>query len=153
MRPARMFRFASAFQLSVGALLVCGSQIYAQRLVDPRVDPRIAARAAARAALAAQAPRAATANPLPKAAGTFITFDAPGGCETPASFPACTDPVAINPAGEILGYSVDANGMAHGFLRHSSGTFTSFDVPGADVLQLCSRAKVGVDDRKFSLSQ
>lgn len=67
---------------------------------------------------------------LPEAAGTFITFDAPGACGTPV-FPGCTYPVAINPAGVILGYSVDANGMPHGFLRDSSGTFTSFDVSGA----------------------
>jgi hypothetical protein len=68
---------------------------------------------------------------LPQAPGTFITFDAPGGCQTPASFPGCTTPVAINPRGEILGYNVDANGIAHAFLRDSKGTFTSFDVPGA----------------------
>jgi hypothetical protein len=30
-----------------------------------------------------------------------------------------------------LGYSVDANGIPHGFVRDRSGTFTSFDVPGA----------------------
>ena len=68
---------------------------------------------------------------LPEAAGTFITFDAPGACRTPGTSPGCTDAVAINPAGGILGYSVDANGMPHGFLRDSNGTFTSFDVPGA----------------------
>jgi len=74
---------------------------------------------------------AAATVALGKTAGTFITFDAPGGCQTPASFPGCTTPVAINPRGEILGYNVDANGLAHAFLRDSSGAFTSFDVTGA----------------------
>jgi hypothetical protein len=128
MTRMKPFRFASALQISVSALLVCGSQSYGQHLVDPRTDPRIAARAA-RARLA-QDPRPAAATPLPKAAGTFIAFDA-GACQTPGSFPGCTDPVAINNAGEILGYSVDANGIPHGFLGDSRGTFTIFDVPGA----------------------
>jgi hypothetical protein len=119
MKRTPKLRVARAPQIAVAALLVCGLPAYGQRL-----EPRMAA-----ASAAAQSPQPATATPLPQAAGTFMTFDAPGACGTP-SFPGCTDPVAINPAGEILGYSVDANGIPHGFLRDTNGTFTSFDVPG-----------------------
>src|SRR5262249_49649438 len=85
MTPIKLSRFASAFQLSVAALLVCGSQTYAQRVVDPRhLPPHLPARPA----LTAHPPPVATGTPLLEAVGTFITFDAPGGCETPASFPA-----------------------------------------------------------------
>jgi hypothetical protein len=45
--------------------------------------------------------------------GTFITFNAPGA-GTGASQGTC--PFAINPAGEITGYCVDANETFHGFL-------------------------------------
>ena len=92
------------------------------------------------AAAAAQSGQLTTAAALPAAAGTFITFDAPGACATAGTQPGCTEAVAINPAGTILGYSVDANGMPHGFLRDRDGTFTSFDVPGAVVYSLAFEA-------------
>jgi hypothetical protein len=123
MKPTQKLRVARALQIAVAALLVCGLPAYGQRL-DPRMAP-----AAAQAA-AVQGAQPAPATPLPQAAGTFMTVDPPGACRTASSFPGCTDPVAINPAGEILGYSVDANGIPHGFLRDTHGTFTSFDVPG-----------------------
>ncbi len=128
MKPASLFRLASAFPISVAALLVCGSPIYGQRPAGPRTGPRMA-RAAVTSNLAPDQ-RSAAAIPLAQAAGTFLTFDA-GPCQTPPSFPGCTDPVAINNAGDVLGYSVDADGLPHGFLRDKSGTFTMFDVPGA----------------------
>src|SRR5262249_21383789 len=78
---------------------------------------------------------AATTSQLPSAPGTFVSFDAPGACKS-AVFPGCTAALAINPVGEILGYSVDSNGVPHGFLRGSNGTFTSFDVPGAEFSSL-----------------
>jgi hypothetical protein len=68
---------------------------------------------------------------LPETPGTFITFDAPGACEKPSFPPGCTIAVAINPAGDILGYSVDASGIEHGFLRDGRGTFNPFNVQGA----------------------
>jgi hypothetical protein len=55
----------------------------------------------------------------PKA--TISTFDPPG------STPPQTYPQAINPAGVIVGYYIDAGGIPHGFLRARDGTFPSFD--------------------------
>src|SRR3974390_735035 len=34
-------------------------------------------------------------------------------------------------SGAIVGYYVDADGMAHGFIRNVDGNYTTFDVPGA----------------------
>jgi hypothetical protein len=61
--------------------------------------------------------------------GTVNTFDAPGVCTTTCFFQG-TFAVSINPEGEILGVYNDANGVNHGFLRASDGTFTTFDPPG-----------------------
>ena len=55
--------------------------------------------------------------------GTFITFNPPGS--------EFTAPFAINPAGAITGYYVDANFGVHGFVRAADGTFTTFDPPGS----------------------
>jgi hypothetical protein len=52
-------------------------------------------------------------SPGPKAAGTFITFDAPGAGTSPLQG---TAPLGITPAGEIMGLYVDANRLVHGFL-------------------------------------
>src|SRR5580698_4527971 len=57
--------------------------------------------------------------------GTFTSFDVPGA-GTGAH--QGTFPFAIT-AGVITGYYSDANSLNHGFLRNSSGTLTSFDVP------------------------
>jgi hypothetical protein len=38
---------------------------------------------------------------------------------------------SINPQGVIAGYSADSSFVHHGFLRSPSGTFTTFDAPGA----------------------
>jgi hypothetical protein len=48
--------------------------------------------------------------------GTFATFDAPGANTAPGSFSG-TFPYSINDAGVISGYYVDANNVAHGFVR------------------------------------
>jgi uncharacterized membrane protein len=57
--------------------------------------------------------------------GTFTTFDAPNVGQDG------TWPVSINSAGEITGYSYDANNMTHGFLRKPDGVITVLDGPGA----------------------
>jgi hypothetical protein len=62
--------------------------------------------------------------------GTFITFDVPGSTCL-ASFPFCTRPSAINPAGAITGFYADANGGGHSFLRTPGGTITNIDPPGS----------------------
>jgi hypothetical protein len=71
---------------------------------------------------------------LPKAQGTFITFDAPGATcgATPPVLGFCgTFAVSINPAGEILGYTLDSSGASSAFLRSNQGTFTTFSIAGA----------------------
>jgi hypothetical protein len=37
----------------------------------------------------------------------------------------------LNPAGDIVGYYVDASNVNHGFLRNRDGSFITFDAPGA----------------------
>ena len=54
---------------------------------------------------------------------TFIEFDPPGSVYTIAA--------AINSAGEIAGYYEDSGSTLHGFFRNTSGSITSFDMPGA----------------------
>jgi hypothetical protein len=60
--------------------------------------------------------------------GTFITFDAPGAGTGAGQG---TYPVNINPAGVVAGWYIDANEVAHGFLRASDDTISTFDAPGA----------------------
>jgi hypothetical protein len=67
----------------------------------------------------------AIAVTVPAVTGTFTSFDVPGA-GTGAH--QGTFPFAIT-AGVITGYYSDANSLNHGFLRNSSGTLTSFDVP------------------------
>jgi hypothetical protein len=68
--------------------------------------------------------------------GALDTFDAPGAGTGPGA-PGCTlncpgtFPWSINPAGEIAGQYIDANGVYHGFLRFANGTITTYDVPAA----------------------
>jgi hypothetical protein len=90
------------------------------------VDANAAAEAKAQAGREALS-RPPTDQPGPKAAGMFITFDAPGAG---TGFFQGTFPASINEAGDITGNYVDANGVGHGFVRASNGSFTTFDVPG-----------------------
>jgi hypothetical protein len=70
--------------------------------------------------------------------GAFTTFDAPGAGTGPGA-PVCietescpgTIPWGINPAGEIAGQYIDEHNVAHGFVRFTNGTITTFDVPAA----------------------
>jgi hypothetical protein len=69
--------------------------------------------------------------------GTITTFDAPGA-GTGTGFFQGTNPLGITPGGAIAGVYYDVNsvgqgflnGVGHGFLRASDGTFTTFDPPG-----------------------
>jgi hypothetical protein len=49
--------------------------------------------------------------------GKFTTFDAPGAGKGAGQGTGVGAYLGVNPAGEITGYSVDANGVYHGFLR------------------------------------
>jgi hypothetical protein len=61
--------------------------------------------------------------------GSFATFDA---VPSPSS-PCCTWTfgIAINPAGQIVGWDNDYRSVNHGFVRAQDGTITILDVPGA----------------------
>jgi hypothetical protein len=63
----------------------------------------------------------------------ITTFDVPGAG---TGFGQGTFPTAINPAGVITGYYLDAGSIPHGFLRARDGTFIPFDPLGSLVL-LC----------------
>ena len=67
---------------------------------------------------------------LRKTNGNIVVFDAPGADLTAGDFNG-TFPAGINDAGLIAGYFIDANNVSHGFLRSPSGSFTTFDAPGA----------------------
>jgi hypothetical protein len=67
----------------------------------------------------------------------LITFDVPGAGT--GAFQG-TIGFAISPNGTITGWYLDSGSVYHGFVRTRDGTFTTFDVPGAGVLQLLSSA-------------
>lgn len=62
--------------------------------------------------------------------GTVTTFAVPGATGTlghsVGDFTG-TEATGINNAGQIVGYFTDAHGASHGFLRGSTGTFTTID--------------------------
>jgi len=73
--------------------------------------------------------------------GTITTFDAPGAGKAgwlarlaaDGKGPSLLGTAAlnINTAGVITGGYVDASAVAHGFVRATNGTITTFDAPGA----------------------
>jgi hypothetical protein len=71
--------------------------------------------------------------------GRIIKFDAPGAgtMACPSVFDACqgTYPASLNDFGVITGDYLDANGVYHGFIRGSNGTFAAFQAPGADMTE------------------
>jgi len=66
---------------------------------------------------------AALVTAIPMEAQKIITYDVPGAVNG-------VYPNMIVPSGAITGGYLDANNFAHGFLRNSDGTITTFDVPG-----------------------
>jgi len=66
--------------------------------------------------------------------GNFTTFDVPGAAPVAGqSFPGAIIlfPLAINRRGTVTGSYVDANHMAHCFVRSRDGSITSFDPAGS----------------------
>lgn len=64
--------------------------------------------------------------------GRLTAYEVPGagtGFFQGTGCPGCLSPV--NLFGTIAGLYVDANYVAHGYLRSPSGTYTTFDVPGS----------------------
>jgi hypothetical protein len=62
--------------------------------------------------------------------GTITVFDVPGAGSVPGSYQG-TYSASINDLGEAVGYYLDANYTAHGFLRAANGKITTFDDPAA----------------------
>jgi hypothetical protein len=63
----------------------------------------------------------------------IIAFDAPGAGSMLGQGTGCFGcTFAINQWGAIVGTYVDANNVAHGFVRSPEGRFISFEAPGAD---------------------
>jgi hypothetical protein len=62
--------------------------------------------------------------------GEFIVFDAPGA-KSVAAAGYGTVPESINDAGTVTGHYIDVHDVTRGFVRSPSGTFTTFDAPGA----------------------
>src|SRR5262249_37421943 len=67
-------------------------------------------------------------TPFVRPEPTITSFDAPGAGTGPGQG---TLPFAINPAGTVIGYYIDASDARHGFLRNRNGAITTFDPPGA----------------------
>ena len=65
----------------------------------------------------------ALAVPVQSSAQTYTTFDPPNSTGT--------QPTAINPAGAITGFYVEATSPNQGFVRAADGTITTFAAPGA----------------------
>ena len=91
MTRAKFSRLSSALAISVPALILWGSQLWAQ---DQRTPMGVAARAVA--AKAAAQRDATLTPPPPTAVGTFVTFDVPGAVNG-------TSPASINNSGAIAG--------------------------------------------------
>ncbi len=73
---------------------------------------------------------------LRTADGTITSFDAPGvDLTAPSGELGGTFAINIDPSGSYIagGYD-DANGLAHGFVRASDGTITTFDAPNATTI-------------------
>jgi len=74
--------------------------------------------------------------------GGFTTFDVPGAGAGQPFFPS-----GINASGAITGYDVDANGVAHGFVRAPDGNITAIDVPGAGTGQGQGTTAISINSR------
>src|SRR5215472_15559666 len=62
--------------------------------------------------------------------GTFTTFDVLGAGTGPGQGTIVTAVDGLNEAGATVGYYFDSNNVAHGFVRDTSGTITTFNVTG-----------------------
>ena len=72
--------------------------------------------------------------------GVFVSFDAPGTDNGRVLGVAGTQALGINNAGIIVG-DYTAGGTTHGFIRDTSGQFTTLDLPGQ-----VDTALVGIND-------
>jgi hypothetical protein len=63
--------------------------------------------------------------------GRITPFDAPGAGTAPGLGTGTTTYGNLNMIGEFTGWSIDANGVWHGFLRYPDGRLKILDMPGA----------------------
>jgi hypothetical protein len=85
-------------------------------------------------------------SPVISAQGAhIITFDAPGADTNPGDFNG-TYPAGINVWGAITGSYQDTNSVYHGFVRSPKGSFTTFDVPGADMSPFNGTSPSAIND-------
>jgi hypothetical protein len=63
--------------------------------------------------------------------GTIHSFDATGAGTGPGQGTFVSGPDCLTDAGATVGYYVDSNGVAHGFVRAPGGIITEFNAPGA----------------------
>src|SRR6266487_2166789 len=70
----------------------------------------------------------ALAISIPLSAQTVTTFDAPGAGT--GAFQG-TYPFNVDPSGTIIGRTLDAGNVRHGFIRSTQGSYTIFDAPSA----------------------
>lgn len=75
------------------------------------------------------------------ATGVITLFDVPGATSTYAT--------AINNAGRIAGYYVDANQATHGFTRDPLGNVSTFDAPGAGTATNQGTTAVAISNSGF----
>jgi hypothetical protein len=69
---------------------------------------------------------------LQDAEGNTTVFDVPGSDPEPTNGdPRGTISFAINSSGQVTGWWTDTNNVRHGFTRDASGSFVTFDAPGA----------------------
>jgi hypothetical protein len=144
MKPAKIFGFLTALEISVSALLVCGVPSYGQRLdVDteqakvgtfvtfdvPGADlGTFAVSINDRGVITGgynQSPYYIPHGFVRSRDGTFVTFD-------PQNTIYGTFAAAINSEGEITGQYDDPITLNyHGFLRRADGSIVTFDPPGS----------------------
>ncbi len=69
---------------------------------------------------------------LQDAEGNITVFDVPGSDPEPTNGdPRGTVSAALNSSGQVTGWWSDTNNVRHGFTRDASGSFFTFDAPGA----------------------
>ncbi|MGC2399044.1 MAG: hypothetical protein WA510_04655 [Acidobacteriaceae bacterium] len=63
--------------------------------------------------------------------GKFVTFDGPNQAQAQYHGVLLNSCGALNDAGEVTGYSLNTDGLYHGFVRDSDGRVSDIMVPGA----------------------
>ena len=77
--------------------------------------------------------------------GSIVTFQAANVTGGPGGDSPGTDYVTANASGETAGTDVDVYSVVHGFIRSSSGTITSIDVPAAGTASGQGTAVTAID--------